>query len=147
MPHRELRNAGACYAAVIALTLSVAIPGIGLPGVIPATFLGYRLAPRLLERSSLAVWMMGLLVIPLSALLVSSVFALAATTPVQAIGMVLVSASIGTAIFGLPALVITMPAAVVWGLLVRRWMAGKGLELHDRVELRWGPVEPSTPAQ
>lgn len=131
---------GVIIAAAIAIIPSVAWQfdalGAGVPSVL---VLGYWLGPRAVDHPATAAVVLMIGAVVLSALVVATV---ASTGGEGELLSLLAVTAIGIAIFGLPALLVTGPAAVAW-LLVVRWVArheptdrgpASGRELHDALD-------------
>lgn len=124
----SLRLVGASVAVVIAMVIagvaSAAWQFDGLWAGVPSVMLlGFWLGPRTVDHPATAAVVLMIGAVALSALVV----AMAGSTEAVANPLSIVAvAVIGLVIFGLPALLVTGPAAVAW-LLVMRWIAARGL--------------------
>jgi sugar phosphate permease len=123
-----LRLVGSGVAVVIAMAIaavvSVAWQFDGLWAGVPSVLvLGFWLGPRAVDRPATAAIVLMIGAVVLSALVVAMTASTdTATHPLSIVAV----AAIGIAIFGLPALLVTGPAAVAW-LHVVRWIAARGV--------------------
>jgi hypothetical protein len=129
------RLAGAAVAAVISVPEAVAASSLWhvdalWAGVASVVVLGGWLGPRTVRRPAFAMLAKATLSIPLSSLLVSAWMVSANASTIDAPLAVPLWSLIGDAIFGVPALLVTLPSALAWlhgaRWLVRRCAGGTG---------------------